>query len=211
VGASLAATAAAWTKNEGQFFLLAVLLIAGVELLRRKSALRRWLALVAAPLLALGPWFLVRQAYSIEAAGFTLGVFFQPDLFRIASRTMAAKAFQPGLFNLCFPLALGALLSARRLHLAAGFWVLPGLVAWHLGGAILAYSTGRNDIHWWLGTSADRILSQAVPLALLCAAWVLGQWTEKAQSRSGSRAPASEPRPGGKVRTTRKERHARSG
>jgi hypothetical protein len=210
-GASVAATAAAWTKNEGQFFLPAILAVAALQLLRTKSGARTWLVLLAPPLIVMGTWHLVRQAYQIEAAGFTLAASFQPELFRIAVRTLLSKAADPGLFNLCFLVMLVAALAVRPFVLAPQIWALPGLVLWHLSGALLAYSTGRNDIHWWLGTSADRILSQAVPLALLCAAWVLGQWTEKAQSRSGSRAPASEPRPGGKVRTTRKERHARSG
>jgi hypothetical protein len=208
-GASLAATAAAWTKNEGQFFLLAVVLLAAVQLLRSKSTVRSWLLLVAPPLIVMGAWHLVRQAHQIEAAGFTLAASFQPESFRIALRTLLYNAFRPGLFNLCFPLMLGAALAARPLALPTQFWVLPGLVLWQWTGALLAYSTGRNDIHWWLGTSADRILSQAAPLALLPAAWVFGQWIEKARNRSGPHPPASEPRPG-KAQKANKQRRARS-
>ena len=210
-GASLAATAAAWTKNEGQFFLLAVVLAAAVQLLRAKSPARLWLLLVVPPLLVMGPWHLVRQAYEVEAAGFTLGISLQPDLFRIALRSMLAKAFQPGLFNLCFYLAVGATLAARPLRIPAGFWVLPGLVAWHLGGALLAYSTGRNDIQWWLATSADRILSQAVPLALLSAVWVWGRWIERARDSSQTRPGAKKPPPAAKTHKGRRDRQAKPG
>lgn len=208
-GASLAATAAAWTKNEGQFFLLAVLLVAAAQLLRARSTPRLWLLALGPPLIVMGAWHLVRQAHQVEAAGFTLAASFQPDLFRIALRTLLAKAFQPGLFNLSFLLMLGAALAARPLALPKQFWILPGLVLWHLCGALLAYSTGRNDIHWWLGTSADRILSQAVPLALLPAAWIFGQWFEKARNQSASRTPANEPPPA-KTHKTKRERRARS-
>jgi hypothetical protein len=197
-GASLAATAAAWTKNEGQFFLLAVVLLAGVPLLRAKASPRLWLLAVAPPVVVIGTWHLFRQAYGVEAAGFTLATSFQPELFRIALRTLLAKAFQPSLFNLGFLLLAGAAAAARPLGLAAGIWVLPGLVVWHLGGALLAYSTGRNDIHWWLETSADRILSQVVPLALLPAAWVFGRWAQRVHQASADNAPqaAAKERPG---------------
>jgi hypothetical protein len=208
-GASVAATAAAWTKNEGQFFLLAVVLLAALQLLRAKSSARNWLLLIAPPLIVMGAWHLVRQAYQIEAAGFTLAASFQPESFRIAVRTLLYNALRPGLFNLCFPLMLGAMLAARPLALPSQFWVLPGLVLWQWTGALLAYSTGRNDIHWWLDTSADRILSQAAPLALLTAAWAFGHWMEKARDASASRPPASEPIPG-KAQKTGKQRRARS-
>lgn len=208
-GASLAATAAAWTKNEGQFFLLAVLLVAAVRLLRARSAPRLWLLIFGPPLTVMGAWHLVRQAHQVEAAGFTLAASFQAELFRIALRTLFAESLQPGLFNLSFLLMAVAAFVARPLGLTAQLWVLPGLVLWHLGGVLLAYSTGRNDIHWWLGTSADRILSQAVPVALLPAAWVFGRWIDQAQSRSGPGSSASEPHPA-KTRQTKKERRAKS-
>jgi hypothetical protein len=203
-GASLAAAAAAWTKNEGQFFLLAVMLAAGVQLLRAKAAPRLWL-LLAAPVLVMGTWHGFRQAYGVEAAGFTLAASFQPELFRVALRTLLAKALQPSLFNLSFLLLAGAAAAARPLGLPAAVWVLPGLVLWHLGGALLAYSTGRNDIHWWLETSADRILSQIVPLGLLPVAWAFGRWAEQTRQTG-----AGKPRPEAAKARPRKTQKAKA-
>ncbi len=207
--ASLAATAAAWTKNEGQFFLLAVVLVAAVRLVREKSPARDWLLLVGPPLVVMGAWYLVRQAHHVEAAGFTLAASFHAEYFRIALRTLLSKAFQPGLCNLAFFAMVGAALAVRPLALSPRFLVLPGLVLWHLSGALLAYSTGRNDIHWWLGTSADRILSQVIPLALLPAAWVFGRWIEQARERKQQPDTASETRPA-KAPRTKKERRAKA-
>jgi hypothetical protein len=68
----------------------------------------------------------------------------------------------------------------------AAFWTLPALVLWHLGGALLAYSTGRNDLAWWLGTSADRILAQIAPVALLCGAVVFAHWMSEAEALAGA-------------------------
>lgn len=192
VGVSVAATAAAWTKNEGQFFLLAVVLLAAIPLLRTKAPVSLWLTLVAPPLLVMGVWHAFRQAYEVEAAGFTLAASFQTEFFRIALRTMIAKAFELGLFGLSFVLLAGAAIGIRLLRLAPAFWVLPALVAWHLSGALLAYSTGRNEIHWWLGTSADRILSQVAPLALLPAALVFGRWAEQSRSAAEPAAPSGQ-------------------
>jgi hypothetical protein len=208
-GASLAATAAAWTKNEGQFFLLAVVVVAALQLLRAKSGVRMWLILLGPPLVVMGVWRLVLRAYQTEAAGFTLAASFQPELFRIALRTVLSKAFQPSLFDLDFLLMLGAAVVVPALGLSRRFWLLPGLVLWHVSGALLAYSTGRNDIHWWLGTSADRILSQAAPLALLSAAWVFGQWIKKTQDQTERPKAATETRPG-KADRTKRERRAKA-
>ena len=207
-GASLAATAAAWTKNEGQFFLLAVALIAAIPLLRAKSTARSWLLLATPPLAVLGVWHIFRQAYDVEAAGFTLGASFQAEFFRIALRTLISKTLEPGLFGLCFVLLAGAAIAVRVLRLAPGFWIVPGLVFWHLCGALLAYSTGRNEIHWWLDTSADRILSQVAPLALLSAAWAFGRWAGQAQPQREAPAEPGEPRRG-KTPKPRRVRHAK--
>jgi hypothetical protein len=133
-------------------------------------------------MLVLVPWALVRRAYGLDAAGFVPGASFDLNLFWTALGTLLAKAVQLPLFSLTFLVLLASMAAAFRLHLAAAFWTLPGLVFWHLSGALLAYSTGRNDLAWWLGTSADRILAQIAPVALLCGAVVFGHWMSAAET-----------------------------
>jgi len=188
-GASIAATAAAWTKNEGLFFLAGVALLVGLRLLRGGFGWRCWAWLLTPPVLVLLPWALVRRAYGLEAAGFVPGASFDLHLFWTALGTLLAKTVEPQLFSLTFFVMLASLAAAFRLRLAAAFWTLPALVFWHLGGALLAYSTGRNDLAWWLGTSADRILAQIAPVALLCGAVVFGHWMSAAEEAApaGSR------------------------
>jgi hypothetical protein len=189
-GASLAATAAAWTKNEGQFFLMGVLTLVALRLLPSERRLRPWLIALLPATVVLGSWTLMRQAHHVQASGFTLLLDFQPELFRAALTTLAGMAADPRMFNLTFWLLLGAMAAAPVLRVSREYWILPALVAWHLLGALLAYGTGRNEIQWWLGTSANRILAQVAPLALLPAAVVLGRWIEISAS-DGNRAGKS--------------------
>ncbi len=203
--ASIAATAAAWTKNEGQFFLLGVLLLIGFGLARKKEGWPSWVWLLAPPVLVLGPWLLVRRAYGIEAAGFVPGAIFHLDLFWMALRTVCSKMLALKLFNVTFLVFFASLLAATRTKPARAFWVLPALVLWHLAGALLAYATGRNDLAWWLGTSADRILAQIAPLALLSGAIVFGAAIGEAQGkpsqeRAEKAAPARRPKKRGASR-----------
>jgi len=177
--ASIAATAAAWTKNEGQLFLAAVVAIIAIRLVRRHGHISRWAWLAGPPLALLGPWSLVRMGQSVEASGFTLGADFQAALFGTALSTMLAKAFTLGSLNLAFVAVVAASVAGILLKLQRSFWVVPGLVAWQFLGALLAYSTGRNEIEWWLATSADRLLSQTAPLAILAAAIAYGLWIER--------------------------------
>ena len=107
---------------------------------------------------------------------------------------------------LTFVLLVAAAVAAALLRMAAAFWILPGLVAWHLFGALMAYSTGRNDLQWWLGTSADRILAQLVPLALLPAALVFSQWIERQNSgKAPTEEPQTKPVPGRKREKRRRK------
>jgi hypothetical protein len=174
-GACLAATAAAWTKNEGQFFLLAILVLAALKLLRSKLPVWNW-AWVATPALVLGPWTLFRRSHGIEAAGFTPLIDFEPNLFATALQRLCSMGFDTQLYNLTFYLLLGSIVAALTLRVGAPFWILPGLFLWQFAGALLAYATGRNEIQWWLGTSAGRILAQLVPLALMAPLVVYGEW-----------------------------------
>ncbi len=189
-GVSLAATAAAWTKNEGQFFFVAVMLAAAAGLAFRRKNLGAWALWAVPPLAVLVPWSLLRQSYGIQAAEFTVGVRFRPDLFATSLQAMLAKAFDTDLFILTFVAFFAALVAAKPLGSPRRFWLLPALTLWHLFGALLAYSTGRNDIEWWLATSADRILAQIAPVALLAPVALVSHWMNQAAPREGA-APAA--------------------
>ena len=221
-GVSLAATAAAWTKNEGQFFFVAVMLAAAAGLAFRKQhqteprpsgsgflepaitfftarsipvpfrlvRVRMWAVWAAPPLAVLVPWSLLRQSYGIQAADFTVGLRFRSDLFAASLQAMLAKAFDTDLFLLTFIVFFAALVAAKPLGAPWWFWLLPALTLWHLFGALLAYSTGRNDIEWWLATSGDRILAQVAPVALLVPVALVSQWMSQAAPREQA-APAA--------------------
>ena len=198
--AALAATAAAWCKNEGQFFLVGLAAVVAIGLLVRKRPALEWAILLGPPVLLLGVWSAVRSSQSVEAAGFSVGLAFQPDLFLTSLRVMLRKALTFSHFNVAFLLlpagaAAGATLGAPRL-----FWMLPGLVCWQFLGALMAYATGRNDLTWWLETSADRLLSHMAPLCLLTAAAAFGLWFD-AQPK-----PAPESAPVGQTKKSRPKR-----
>ena len=134
--------------------------------------------------------------HGIEAAGFVPGLDFEPELFWVSLRTLVGKASELGSYNVTFYLFIAGLAAAVRLKPPGSFWIVPGLVFWQLLGALLAYATGRNDIDWWLGTSADRILAQIAPLALLPAALVMSHWRQQAAASPetpGQSRPAPPP------------------
>ena len=192
--ASLAATAAAWTKNEGQFFLLGLGAVLGGWLLARKRPAVEWAILIVPPALLLGVWSLVRSSQAVEAAGFSVGLEFQPDLFTTSLRVMLRKAFTFNHFNLAFLLLPAGAVAGASLGAPRVFWMLPGLAVWQLAGALMAYATGRNDIAWWLETSADRLLSQIAPLALLTAAVAFGLWFEAQPKAAPAKSAPANPR-----------------
>ena len=140
---------------------------------------------------------------SVEASGFTLGVDFQADLFGTALSTMLAKAFSISSLSLTFVALVGSVIAGAALKLRPVFWVIPGLVGWQFLGALLAYSTGRNEIHWWLATSADRLLSQMAPLAILSAAVAYGLWVERLPTERVEETPGPTPAKKSKKRRRR--------
>jgi hypothetical protein len=137
--------------------------------------------MAAPPVIVLLPWFALRHAYGIEAAGFTPGAAFQPALFLVAARSLLMKAFAPHAFSLTFFLFVAAAAAAFFRRKTSALAVPLALVCWHILGALLAYSTGRNEIQWWLETSADRILAQIAPLALLPPALVFSSWQRESE------------------------------
>ena len=195
IAASLAAPAAAWPTPEGQLFLLAFGAIAAWGLIRNRRPWTEWAWLAAPPAALLGAWSALRAAHGVEAAGFALLADFDAGLFATALRSMLRKAFSLTSFQLSFPLLLAGAAAGAAWRAPAWFWVAPALAAWQFLGALLAYATGRNEIQWWLETSADRLLSQIAPLALLTAALAWGLWfqaalAEPAARRRRARRPA---------------------
>lgn len=176
VGAIVAATAAAWTKNEGQFFLAAIGGIVVLQLLRSRSGWLDWALSATIPVAVIGPWLLTLNTYGVGAAGFTPGVDFVSAFFLRAVGSVAQKAFAWEHFQLAFPLFVAACALAMLRRASLPHWVIPGLVAWHLTGALLAYATGRNDIDWWLETSALRLLGQITPLMVLGMVAIAADW-----------------------------------
>ena len=202
-GASVAATAAAWTKNEGQFFLLGVLLIATAGLLFRRQRVRAWLLVAAPPVAVLVPWFLTKQSYGIQATEFIPGLNLRWDLFLGSLPALLDKAFDTDLFVLTFVLFAATLIAAKPLGAPWRVWLLPALVFWQLLGALLAYASGINDIEWWLATSADRVVAQIAPVALLAPVALVSHWLSR---EAPEEPPASVPRAGQKTKRRRKGR-----
>lgn len=180
--AALAASAAAWTKNEGQLFLAAVLLLAAARLLNRREGLISWLWLLGPPAAVMVPWTLLRWSFGIESAGFPLLTNFHPDLFLTALGTLLGRVFEWTEFQLAGPFLVIFVVAAIILKAHPAQWIPVFLVAWQIGGALLVYATGANDLAWWLGTSADRVLSQLIPLALLPVMLQFSEWVERLES-----------------------------
>ena len=60
---------AAWTKNEGLFFLAAALVLAAARLLSQRSRYwRPWATLLAPALVSVVPWILLRAAYRVPGS-----------------------------------------------------------------------------------------------------------------------------------------------
>lgn len=200
--ASLAATAGAWTKNEGQLFLLAFGVIAAIGIVRKRGSWVDWAWIAAPAVVLLGLWSAVRASYDVEAAGFALLADFRGDLFATALRSMLQKAFSPSAFQLSYPLLLAGIIAGASWRAPLWFWPAPALALWQFAGALLAYATGRNEIQWWLETSADRLLAQTAPLALLTAAVAWGLWFES--TPAPAEPTKGEPKPTGARASSRR-------
>jgi len=185
--ASLFSSLAAWTKDEGLFFLAGVVAIAASRLLRRAVRdWRPWTALLAWPALAVVPWRITLQVFGVPGSGLFQGAWNLSNLGPGLSAILT-QAAKPNAYNLTFWLLLASLPLARRAGLDARWWILPALVCWQLAGLLGVYLLGRNEIRWWIGTSLDRILSQVAPLALLASALVAAAWLEARERQTPPR------------------------
>ena len=175
--ASLFSALAAWTKNEGLFFLA---LVAAILLARRA----RWSAWVW-PALAVLPWILVRRVYDVPGADLWTGRLNWANL--LPGLASFRRAFDLGRYNLAFWSLAAAAVLYRRAGLDHRWLLLPALVAWQLAGLLGAYLGGRNEIGWWIATSLDRVLAQVAPLALLASAVAAGAWLARLTPQETSR------------------------
>ncbi len=184
--AVLFASAAAWTKNEGLLFLAGFGAIAGLGLLwKRVWNWRFWAALAGFPFLAVIPWSFARSHFGIGRPGQLSKEIVETNIssYWPTLKALLEHAFAPSVFNLVFPLWLLAVILHRRAGLDRKFLLLPLLVVWQLFGATMVYVTGPVNLQWMIGSSLDRVLSQIVPLALLCAALVVASYYNAAESR----------------------------
>jgi len=179
---------AAWTKNEGIFFLAAV----GVLVVARQP--RAWRVVAVTGAITVLPWIVLRHVYGVPGSDLWTGRLNWANLW--PGLLSFGQAFDWGRYNLTFWLLVGGVALYRRVGLDHRWLVLPGLVLWQLGGLWGAYLAGRNELQWWIGTSLDRVLAQVAPVALWGAAVVAGAVKEPAAAP----AKAPGPKPGGRKR-----------
>jgi|GEM_PF-1090302 len=219
------ASIAAWTKNEGQFFLAGLGGLAVARLLWQRIWDRRyWFTLAAGPVLFVAPWVAARNVYGVKRPGELSGEMMRTNIASYGPTVKAIfdHAFTPAppdalgsriwLFNLTFPLCVLAVFLYRRAGLDQRFWVLPALACWQLFGVSLVYVTGPVNLQWMIGSSLDRVLSQIAPIALLAGALVFASYYNAAEARLGipvtgeasprnrERVPASSKKQRGKSR-----------
>lgn len=180
VVAGLSAGFAAWTKNEGLLFVVAVVLARTFALLRlgKQREIGRQLlsfAIGLAPPLVSVAWFKLRYAppNDLMSRGWT---FITRNLTDPARWITTVEGFLKGV------LALGGFLVPIALVLAL-YWYLvrfhvedinrPALltaavsIAIMLAGDFTAYLLLSSDVNWQIGTSIDRLLLQLWPSVLL--------------------------------------------
>ncbi len=181
--ASLFSSLAAWTKNEGLFFLAGAATILGIALARERIRdWRRGAVLLVWPAVAVIPWLMLRRVWGIVALDLWQGGL-QPANLLPGVRSILSKVASAGAYNLTFPMLLVSLVWFRRAGLDIRWCAMPLLVFWQLLGLLAAYLSNRNEIQWWIGTSLDRILAQLAPLALLATAILAGSWAAAREQR----------------------------
>ncbi len=182
--ASFFSALAAWTKNEGLFFLAgAGALMASRLAYRRVSDWRLWATAAGWPALAVVPWIVLRRVYNVPGSDLLgSGPLIWSNLGP-GIRSIVGQAFHTGPYNLTFWLLAAGLLLFGRARAGVTWWLAPGLVLWQWIGLLGAYLSGRNEIQWWIGTSLDRILAQVAPLALLGSALLAAAWSEAFQKQ----------------------------
>jgi hypothetical protein len=159
--------AATLTKNEGLFLgglLVVAMLVASVAVHRRPGLLAAVLVLGLAAIL---PWklWLARHGQPTSAGDYSWSELLHPGfladrLHRLgyASRHMAHFVLDTGSWLLVLPLVLVALVLAARARPAVAIALAAWLVAGFAGLATV-YWIGRPELHWYVETSAQRVVA----------------------------------------------------
>jgi hypothetical protein len=196
--AALFFSLAGFTKSEGIVVAgagLGLLVLLGPALVWWDRRRWTWTGLAGAAVvvgLALLPWAWQRQAWSLTGD-------YAPTWAGVEANWAArsgpiwdslhALVTDPARFNQAWPLlpllGVGALLFAPRRWLTT----LPvlALVAAQVGVAVVAYLVTPFDLAWQLSNSADRVIFQAVPPALLLGTLYLGLLLDRAPRRDDGR------------------------
>jgi Dolichyl-phosphate-mannose-protein mannosyltransferase len=168
---------AAWTKNEGQLFLVATLVGRGVTTLHAGRGwcdrLGEWLAVVAGltPFLGLLIYFKLCLAPSNDLVeGQSLSATWQRLTTAERYGVVAFQAFLAGLRLLAGAGAAlpvyGFMLGSNPNHPRPGLHAAV-VLAVMLAGYALIYLTTPHDVTWHIISSVDRLLLQLWPTALL--------------------------------------------
>ena len=159
--------AATLTKSEGLFLgglLVVAMLVASVAVHRRAGLLAAVLVLGLAAIL---PWklWLARHGQPTSASVYSWGDLLHPGfladrLHRLgyASRHMAHFVLDTGSWLLVLPLLLVALVLAARARPAVAIALTAWLVAGFAGLATV-YWIGKPELHWYVETSAQRVVA----------------------------------------------------
>jgi hypothetical protein len=164
-GAGLFAGFAAFTKNEGIVFAVALLLAAG---LMWRAALLPLLC-GALPGLLITAWFKLLFAPPSEYAGQSLAKLFEPGRWMAILGEFFKESWNLGV-GVGHPVLILAVLAfglrfAQPLH---RIWKLAAVViGCQLAGYIAAYLLTPADLNWQLSTSMNRLLAQVWPSTLL--------------------------------------------
>lgn len=173
--AALLLCAAALAKAEGLFLAgLLGLVLVGVGLVRRPRAWRAPLVVVAAPLAGSLVWRAWLAAHEIPGfEDYRPSDLLRPgyladrlDRLGTAVAELPAHLLEPDRWFLAVPLALAAAAVAAAREPALGALVLVGVPLGFLGIATI-YWISPLPLHWYIDTSADRVVGS---LAMICAA-----------------------------------------
>jgi hypothetical protein len=175
--AGLTAAMAAWTKNEGLLLLVIVLAVRSVVAWRRgggPSAARQIAFCIAgaAPVIGIVILFKLTLATHNELVG---GQSWQTSLRRLldASRywfiakSLAYFAFRVSKgFAVVLPLYF-LLVGRTRTPASRALPAIVGVIATAMAGYFLVYVVTPYDLHWHVTSSADRLILQLWPSALV--------------------------------------------